>query len=181
MCVAVHFPCWIVIQNLNIPHIYVCVYIYIYVLKFLAFVVMMISIRWRREWQPAPVLLPRESHGQRNLTGYTPWGWKESDTTKQLTHTHYTYLYMFPDTHVQFSLDMHLEVKLLGCRVCSCSIYYMGSKTFPKRLPQFTVPSALSESSNCCMSLPTLSIAMLLNSCLSDEYITVPHCFILYY
>ena len=26
------------------------------------------------EWQPTPVLLPGESHGQRNLAGYSPWG-----------------------------------------------------------------------------------------------------------
>ena len=26
------------------------------------------TIPWRRAWQPTPVLLPRESHGQRNLT-----------------------------------------------------------------------------------------------------------------
>ena len=36
---------------------------------------------WRREWQPTPVFLPGESHGQRSLGGYTPWGGKESDTT----------------------------------------------------------------------------------------------------
>ena len=29
------------------------------------------KIRWRREWQPTPVLLPRELHGQRNLVGYS--------------------------------------------------------------------------------------------------------------
>ena len=46
------------------------------------------SLPWRRNWQPAPVFLPRESHGQRSLAGYNPWGHKESDTTKQLTHTH---------------------------------------------------------------------------------------------
>ena len=28
-----------------------------------------------------------ESHGQRSLTGYSPWGSKESDMTEQLTHT----------------------------------------------------------------------------------------------
>ena len=28
----------------------------------------------RRQWQPTPVLLPRESHGQRSLVGYSPWG-----------------------------------------------------------------------------------------------------------
>ena len=30
-------------------------------------------------------LLPGESHGQRSLAGYNPWGLKESDTTEQLT------------------------------------------------------------------------------------------------
>ena len=28
----------------------------------------------RRQWQPTPVLLPRESHGWRSLVGYSPWG-----------------------------------------------------------------------------------------------------------
>ena len=36
---------------------------------------------WRRAWQPAPVLLPGESHGQRDLVGYSPWDHKELDTT----------------------------------------------------------------------------------------------------
>ena len=29
-----------------------------------------------------PVFLPGESHGQRSLAGYSPWGHKESDTTE---------------------------------------------------------------------------------------------------
>ena len=40
---------------------------------------------WRREWQPTPVFLPRKSHRQRDLVGYSPWGHKESDRTEQLT------------------------------------------------------------------------------------------------
>ena len=32
-----------------------------------------------------PVFLPRESHGQRSLAGYSPWGCKESDMTEQLS------------------------------------------------------------------------------------------------
>ena len=32
--------------------------------------------------EPTPVFLPGESHGQRSLAGYSPWGRKESDTTK---------------------------------------------------------------------------------------------------
>ena len=41
------------------------------------------SLGWeaslRRVWQPIPVFLPGESHGQRSLAGYRPWGHKESD------------------------------------------------------------------------------------------------------
>ena len=29
------------------------------------------KIPWRRAWQPTPVFLPRESHGQRSLAGYS--------------------------------------------------------------------------------------------------------------
>ena len=43
------------------------------------------KISWRREWQPTPGFWPGESHGQRSLAGYSPWGCKESDTTEQLT------------------------------------------------------------------------------------------------
>ena len=30
-------------------------------------------IPWRGKWQPTPVFLPGESHGQRNLAGYRLW------------------------------------------------------------------------------------------------------------
>ena len=40
------------------------------------------KIPWRRAWQPTPVLLPGESHGQRSLAGYSPWGCRESDMTE---------------------------------------------------------------------------------------------------
>ena len=40
------------------------------------------KIPWRRKWQPTPVFLPGESHGQRSLAGYSPYGCKESDTTE---------------------------------------------------------------------------------------------------
>ena len=31
---------------------------------------------WRRKWQPTPVFLPGESHRQRSLAVYSPWGHK---------------------------------------------------------------------------------------------------------
>ena len=42
------------------------------------------KIPWRRKWQPTPVFLPGESHGQRSLEGCSLWGYKEPDTTEQL-------------------------------------------------------------------------------------------------
>ncbi|KAB0377440.1 hypothetical protein FD755_011884 [Muntiacus reevesi] len=38
-----------------------------------------------RGWQPTPVFLPGEFHGQRSLVGYSPWGCKELDMSEQLT------------------------------------------------------------------------------------------------
>ena len=43
------------------------------------------KIPWRRTWQPIPVFLPGESHGQRSLAVYGSWGRKESDTIEQLS------------------------------------------------------------------------------------------------
>ena len=46
------------------------------------------SLDWeipcRRAWQPTPVFLPGESPRTEEPGGYSPWGCKESDTTKRL-------------------------------------------------------------------------------------------------
>ena len=34
------------------------------------------KVPWRRKWQPTPVFLPGESHGQRSLAWCSPWGCK---------------------------------------------------------------------------------------------------------
>ena len=47
-------------------------------------------------WQPTPVFLPGESHGQRSLWDYGPWGCKESDTAE---HAH-----KMPEDSAQFGL-----------------------------------------------------------------------------
>ena len=43
------------------------------------------KIPWSSKWQPTPVILPGEFHGERSLVDYSPWGCKELDTTE---HTH---------------------------------------------------------------------------------------------
>ena len=49
------------------------------------------KIPWRRAWQPTPVCLPAESHGQRSLEGYRPQCCKESDTSSPWTHAVYIF------------------------------------------------------------------------------------------
>ena len=44
--------------------------------------------------KPPPVFLSGESHRQRSLTGYSPWGCKESDTTGATEHAH-THMVIF--------------------------------------------------------------------------------------
>ena len=44
-----------------------------------------------RAWQPTPVFLPGESHGQRSLAGYSPWSRKEPNTIEATLHTHTDY------------------------------------------------------------------------------------------
>ena len=43
------------------------------------------KIPWSRAWQPTPVFLPGELHGQRSLAGYSLWSRKELDLTEQLS------------------------------------------------------------------------------------------------
>ena len=43
------------------------------------------KIPWRRTWQPTPVFLPGESHGQKSLVGYSPWGHKSWTQLKRLS------------------------------------------------------------------------------------------------
>ena len=45
------------------------------------------KIHWRRAWQPTPVFLAGESHGQRSLGGCSPYGRIELDTTEACVHT----------------------------------------------------------------------------------------------
>ena len=45
------------------------------------------KIPWRRAWQPIPVALPGESHGQRSLVDSVHMGCTESDMTEATQYT----------------------------------------------------------------------------------------------
>ena len=43
------------------------------------------KIPWRRAQQPTPVFLPGESHGQKSLARYSPWGHRRAGHTLAVT------------------------------------------------------------------------------------------------
>ena len=49
------------------------------------------KIPWSKNWQPTPVFLPEESHGQVSQAGYSPWGHKELDITEHTCQETYMY------------------------------------------------------------------------------------------
>ena len=61
-----------------------------------------------------PAFLPGESHGWRGLMGCGLWGCKESDTTKQLTHT----IYICIDRY-RYRQQDYLLACLLACSALS--------------------------------------------------------------
>ena len=66
------------------------------------------SLGWedpqRREWQPTPVFLPAEFHGQRILVGYSPLGLKWSNMTERLS--------LFPFIPVKYA-EYYMPVLLM--------------------------------------------------------------------
>ena len=49
-------------------------------------------------------------HGQRRLVGYSPWGYKELDTTERLTLSlsYFKSIYFLSETHLTGHLVFHL-------------------------------------------------------------------------
>ena len=92
---------------------------------------------WRRKWQPTPVFVPGEFHGQRSLAGYSPWGRKELDTAERLSlHTHNQNFSMLQS-------EYNLEYK---CRLFPLS-YYLGlgreARTGRKTYSRYLIASSL--------------------------------------
>ena len=67
---------------------------------------------WRRKWQPTPIFLPGESHGQRSLAGYSPQGCKKSDTTKRLHISHSLYKPLFREIQEVWFSSAAVSLKL---------------------------------------------------------------------
>ena len=82
---------------------------------------------WRRERLPTPVLLPGESHGQRSLVGYSPWG-------QTLLTQHHTVLIIF--------IMLYIASLVFNS---NCSLYFLT----PSSNSPFPCPSP--PHVNCCL------------------------------
>ena len=79
---------------------------------------------WRRAWQPSPVFLTGESHGQRSLVGYSPWVRKESDTTGRLCSAK---LYQ----GILGSLSWGYPTESMSAPACGCTQPGTAFQSFP--------------------------------------------------
>ena len=82
------------------------------------------KIPWRRAWQPTPVFLPGELHGQRSLAGYSPQDCKESDMTEVTEHACNTF-------YNNFSRHFLSKDIMLSC--VSCVQLCVTPQTAPNR------------------------------------------------
>ena len=73
------------------------------------------KIPWRRAWEPNPVFLSEESHGQRSLVGYSPWGCKESDMIEETEHARLTRSFWLVECVPMRTLWHTHEVCVPGC------------------------------------------------------------------
>ena len=89
---------------------------------------------WRREWQPTLVFLPGESHGQRGLVGYSPWGCKVSDTTQRLTLSLAIILTWVIHKGSEYAYNVFwIYQKIRICKLELCSLYYFTPHPSPLR------------------------------------------------
>ena len=93
------------------------------------------KIPWTRKWQPTPLFLPGELHGQRNLVGYSPWSHKELDMTERLTLSH------FFSQKILYHLLHIIERSDWSCIMCSAQcLAHVNAIAINKVLTTFIQP-----------------------------------------
>ena len=79
------------------------------------------KIPWRRKWQPTPVSLLGESHGQRSLMGYSPWD--HSQTWLKQLNTHALVLEPLYPTECRIESESEVSQSCLTlCDPINCSL-----------------------------------------------------------
>ena len=83
-------------------------------------------IPWRRTWQPTPVFMPGESHGQRSLAGCSLLGCRVGHDWSDLAHMHWVKLWV-PKMCATWNLWVWscLEIGSLLCNQVKMKFYWM--------------------------------------------------------
>ena len=82
------------------------------------------KIPWRRKWQPTPVFLPRKSHGQRSLAGYSSWGLRVGHDWETNT------LVIIHGSDSMLTLVAMHNYKVTKNDIDVCKIFYFGRVSF---------------------------------------------------
>ena len=84
----------------------------------------------RRAWQPTPVFFPGESHGQRSLVGYSPYGSKELYTTEVTEHACKKILYEMRlwkrERSVSSSRTINVNKNIYFSEICHCCFFSLS-------------------------------------------------------
>ena len=100
------------------------------------------KIPWRRKWQPTPVFLPGESHGQRSLVGNSPQGRKQLDMTEQA----HTALCASPLDFTGASNSLGWKQNSALPNLCLYILPSLGPWNYPRHLSHFLHPGKSSRS-----------------------------------
>ena len=93
------------------------------------------KIPWRRTWQPTPGFLPGESHEQRNIVGYNPWGCR-------VGHNWMTFIFTFIPISSKRKLHLLLQNWYIGLH-CLSYQHKIFSFFLTSFIPTFKHPDLL--------------------------------------
>ena len=109
---------------------------------------------WRKAWQPTPVFLSGEAHGQRSLVGCSPWALAELDATEATLHA-CMHAHVFSSSCVLFD---HLNVSIMRKGLCP-SRSMLNSQSLK------SVPGTESSLSKCLLTKATITPVVLRWDC----------------
>ena len=121
------------------------------------------KIPWRREWQPTPVFLPGEFHGQRIWAGYSPWGHtrvRQNLVTKK--HDHQNFIPLSPHSFSTLQITLSEVVLFIPTThpcfappvVIHCSVAQVCPTLRPHGLQHTRLPCPLPSPRACSNSCP---------------------------
>ena len=90
------------------------------------------KMAWRRTWQPTPVVLPGEYHGQKSLVGYSP-SRLHHNLTQVSTHTH-THTHTHARTHIMKGYLLYFNVNGWEISITSRNIFPATPRQEPEQI-----------------------------------------------